>query len=378
MSVIPMVPIMPEIFRAYGSVPHANFWIPALMTIPGFCTALLSPIAGYIGDRAGSKWLIAACLVAYVLFGVAPLMIQDFHTIIATRIGVGIAQTGVLVISIAMISQQFHGAMRERWLALQAGAAIGSTVILLPLSGFLASSDIGWRGSFLLFLMGIPLAIFLIAQRVRPAASETQDDSISQTIPWRWLLGQCVITCLTGVIFFSTQFQLGLALSTLGISDTATIGMLSALAAAGVVIGTILFMPVKRLLGTALLPCELLLSGVGLLVIWQFQTVPVFVVFAFITMIACGMMLPTLITVVAAGLPNAVRGRGLGLWNSAFTLAQFIGSAFIGAVLAQPGWTVLDAFGILGLGAIGLSLLLGIMPSVSGGGRSVATGALAD
>jgi sugar phosphate permease len=130
------------------------------------------------------------------------------------------------------------------------------------------------------------------------------------------------------------------------------------LAVAGVVVGSLLFSTVKQYLGATILPLEFLVCGVTLLAMWRFQTVPVLVTLAFINMIACGMMLPTLVTNVAAGLPDALRGRGLGLWNSAFVLAQFLSSSIIAAVLATSGRTVLDAFAMLGALALVIAALL--------------------
>ena len=356
MSALALVPIMPELFRTFGALPNATFWLPALLTIPGLCCALLSPLAGYIGDKIGLKWPIVIFLALYALFGSAPFFLNDFATIFATRVGLGICQVGVLVLSIAMIGHEFEGQARDRWLAIQAAAATTSSIVLLPLSGFLAGSRAGWHGSFLIFLLAGGLALFVAFQPSRSTAAGAAahgDDSIP--MPWMWLLRQCAITCVSGLFFFAAQFQLGLALSTVGVKDPQTIGVLSALAAAGVVAGSLLFMPVKQRLGTALLPIVLMVSGLTLLAMWNFQTIPALVGFAFVNMVACGMMLPALVTTVAAGLPDAIRGRGLGLWNSAFVLAQFLSSALVSVVLARPGSTVLDAFGLLGVLAIALA-----------------------
>lgn len=367
MAAIVLVPIMPEIFRAYGSVPNANFWLPALVTIPGFCSALLSPLAGYLGDRIALKWPIIISLLLYAGFGSAPFFFPAFTSVLVTRIGMGVAQVGALVFSIAMISRQFAEQERDRWLALQAAAATSSSIVFLPLSGIVADSSLGWRASFLIFLVAIALALSIAVLRVaRRVAPREDHGTAGLTLPWAWLLGQCVITCISGVFFFSAQLQLGLALASVGIKDTASIGMLSALAAAGVVLGSFLFAAAKRRFGAWLLPLELVVCGVTLFLMWQFQTVHALVGLAFVNMVACGMMLPTLVTSVASGLPDTVRGRGLGLWNSAFVLAQFVSSGFIGLVLSQPGATVLDGFGILSVPALALAAVVGLRVRKSG------------
>ena len=352
MSAIVMVPIMPDIFRVFGALPNANFWLPSLVTIPGFCAALLSPLAGYLGDKVGLRWPIIGALLLYALFGVAPFLTQDFHTVVASRIALGICQVGVLMFSLALIGQQFEGPARDKWLAVQAAAATSSAIVLLPISGFLAG-QLGWQGSFLIYSVASILALVFVFLPVRPVlrvAAHGEDGA--QGLPWRWLLTQCLLTCFGGVLVFGAQFQLGLAFATVGIKGASTIGVLSALAAAGVVVGSLSFMKAKQWLGDRLLMAEFVVCGITLIAMWQFQSVPGLLSFAFINMVACGALLPTLVTNVAAGLPDSVRGRGLGIWNSAFVMAQFLSSTYVGTVLSLPGRTVLDAFGLLGVAAL--------------------------
>src|SRR5664279_2380450 len=53
-----------------------------------------------------------------------------------------------------------------------------------------------------------------------------------------------------------------------------------------------------------------------------------------------------------SGRPDAVRGRGLGIWNSSFTFGQFLSAGFAGAVLGRPDATILDAFAWAGVAAL--------------------------
>lgn len=348
-----LVPILPELFKEFGGVRNASFWIPALVTIPGLCSAILSPLAGHFGDRIGAKWPIVICLCLYALIGMMPIVLHDFASILISRIGLGIVLVGVLMLSIVLIGQQFDGVARDRWLGMQAVAVTASGLVLLPASGFLAESTMGWRGSFLLFLSAFALALFLALQPVRSHRhAHSEAEGAPTGLPWRWLLGQCLVTIVVGVLLFSTQFQVGLALSTVGVRDVGTIGLLSGIAVVGLLLGSLSFMPARRLLGRAALGFEMAACGVTLLLMWQFQWVAALVVLAFINLFACGLMLPTLITTVAGGLPHHVRGRGMGVWNSAFTAAQFVSSALIGIVLGHRGATVLDAFGLLGVVAL--------------------------
>lgn len=356
MSAVVLVPILPELFRTYATMPNASFWVPALITIPGLCTALLSPLAGFLGDRLGLKWPIACSLILFSLFGAAPLFLSDFSLILVTRVGVGASQAVAVVLSIALIGQQFDGVEREKWLAIQTVAATSSSLVLLPLSGFLAQLFGGWHSSFFVFLSGFVLAIAVARLSIQVPKQPEATDKRNAAVPWAWLLTQCFVTLLVAVLFFAIQFQLGLALSALGVERPGVIGLLSGVAASGTMLGSALFVSAKRWLGVWLLPTELLISGVTLVLMTESVSVITLVSLAFLNMVACGLMLPTLITAVAVGLPEGVRGRGLGLWNSAFTFGQFLSAAIIGAVLARPSNNIFDAFALLGIGALVMAI----------------------
>ncbi|EHJ59884.1 hypothetical protein NSU_3134 [Novosphingobium pentaromativorans US6-1] len=358
MSAIVLVPIVPQLFQQFAGVKDANFWIPALVAVPGLCTALLSPLAGYLGDKIGLRWPIVISLCLFSLFGAMPLILNDFGTILASRIALGVSQVVALVLSIALIGQLYQGAPRDKWLAIQTVAATSSSLVVLPLSGFMAGTALGWHGSFLLFLSGLALAAAVAwhTRGIKTTAHTAASHTDAQT-PWAWLLCYCVLTLVVGVFFFTTQFQFGLALSTAGAKDSGQIGLLSAIAAVGIMLGSALFVQMKQLLGRLLLPCELLLCGITLTLMPQFPAIAPLVVLAFFNLMACGMMLPTLVTAVAERMPDEVRGRGLGLWNSSFTFGQFLSAAVVGMLLNRAGTSILDAFAVLGIVALTMSAI---------------------
>lgn len=352
MSAIVLVPILPKLLRVFGSMPEANLLVPALLTIPSLCTAVLSPVVGYLGDRFGLKGPIVWSLIIFSIFGAVPTFIDDFETIAVTRVVLGIAQSFSVVLSIALIGQQFEGRDRERWLSFQALAASSSSLLLLPLSGFLAQTALEWHGPFLIFLSTIALAIALARSSIHAPERQVAIVEPDVSLLSSWMVRQCLISVIVAVLIFAMQFQFGLALSTVGLNEPGFIGLLSAVAVFGSIVGSLMFVSANRVLKYWLLPTELLIVGITFLFMKAAGSVTPLVILAFVNNIACGLMLPTLVTPIAAGLPNSVRGRGLGLWNSSLTFGQFLSGGIIGLILSQKNVDIFDAFTILGTFAL--------------------------
>lgn len=350
-GVAAVAPVLPALMIAFQHVPNASFWVPALMTAPGLGAALLSPVMGMIGDRYGYRTPLILFCAFFALAGALPLILSDFTAIFLSRLFVGISLIGVVVLSTALIGEYFTGARRDRWLTTQTVVATGSTMVILPIAGFLGA-ELGWRGPFLMFLAALPLALAYAIYLKKPAGSGndlSNETAPWSALPWRWLGRFCLIVFGISVLIFTLQFQIGLALATIGVSDVAEIGMLSAIACIGVPLGATLFWKLGHLAFSTLLTGELIVAGTTLLILPFAASKETFVAIAFIHLVACGLMLPTLVTHLVKNLAGPVRARGIGIFQSGTMLGQFMSVGLIGVVLRRPGATVLDAFGILGL-----------------------------
>jgi MFS family permease len=353
LAVIGLAPGFSDIMIVFRDVPNAHFWVPALVGVTGLGAAIFSPFAGLIGDRFGRRLPLIGFCVLFSVAGLAPLVLDDFAPIFASRAIVGIAYMGVLVLSTAMIGDRFTGASRGRWLAAQAMVASSSALLILPLSGFLAGW-LGWRGPFWLFLAGLPLALayWLLFDREAAEVDTSHSQVAWSALPWRWLVGICLVSAFSGIFFYTVQLQIGLALAAVGVADAARIGLLSGIAIIGVPVGALLFVkladhPFARLMGL-----ELFVAGATLMMMRHAGDYRVFVLIAFIHLIACGMIVPTLLTHVNRHLEGAVRARGIGVWQAAFSAGNFLSVGACGLLMRRSGATILDAFWVVGLTAV--------------------------
>ncbi|MEH3106453.1 MAG: MFS transporter [Sphingomonas fennica] len=368
MGGIILAPVLPDLMAAFGHVPDHIFWVPALLAVPGLIAGLLSPLAGFAGDRWGRRTLLIAATLAYAVVGLLPLVLTDFAAIFVARMALGLTEAFILVLSTALIGDYFSGRDRNRWLSGQTITATAAALVLLPVGGLLGSA-LGWRGPFLAYGLALPLAVAL--WRLTWDMRSHGDAGVPapwSALPWAWLLRLCAISIFGSILFYAVQFQIGLGLSAIGLVDSGRIGIFSAVATLGVPVGALCFWRVSDQPFARLLAAELLLAGVTLVGLGQVHAIGPFVALAFLNLVACGLLLPTLLTTAARGLDAGVRGRGIGIWQACFSIGQFASVAVTAGVrIAWPGTSVLAAFSLLGWIALAVAAA-SLFVAVRGGG----------
>src|SRR3954464_596915 len=127
--------------------------------------------AGSLGDLLGRKKVF---LVAIALFTAASALCgaaQSPLWLILARGAQGIGGAGMFAVSLAIISQEFHG--RERGTAFGIwGATVGLAVAIGPLVGGALTTYVGWRW---IFFVNIPIGFACVAAGLREL-HETRDE----------------------------------------------------------------------------------------------------------------------------------------------------------------------------------------------------------
>jgi len=366
MGAVLLAPIMPRLFAQFQHMPNAGYWVPALLSVPALCIALTAPLIGILADRIGRRRLLMASMVVYSLFGVAPLVLDDFAAIMATRVVVGICEAVVMVCSTAMIGDLFTPAQRDRWLGNQAATASITAFFLFPLAGWLGET-LGWRGPFLMYASGLlflPGIVWLTWEsgddQVQTEPRDALPDlrHIQASLPWRHILTVCATTVIAGIMFYILQFQMANAMDSLGVASSAQTGLLLSLASLGVPAGAITFGLVKKYINVPrLLLIEFSLLAVGFYGMAQASHPGAFILPAIINQFGAGLLLPTLLTWVMQPLAFEVRGRGTGIWQSTFAGAQFLSTLSFSFVLARVGGNIQSALMVFSALAAGYVLV---------------------
>ncbi|MFJ9566383.1 MFS transporter [Streptomyces fuscichromogenes] len=351
-----IAPVLPKMQDHFASTPGARTLVPLALTVPALSLALLAPFAGVVVDRLGRRRLLLVATVLYALFGTAPLWIDSLGGIIASRALVGVAEAAIMTCCTTLIGDYYSGQRRVRYLALQTMCASASATVFFALGG--AAGAAGWRIPFWVYTVSLLLAPVLACTLPGPAvrtAAETAPAARSQRpFPWRQLAGVCTLTFFGAMVFYTVLAEMSYLLDDLGVENTGAVGLATAGASAATVAGAIAFARLKRSPGP-MLPAVLALCAVGFGVMSLAPGVPLLVVGAVINCLGTGMLLPALLTSALSRLDYEDRGRGTGLWTSAYFAGCFVCPLVLLAGESAVG-TLAHAVGLLGLAAAALAL----------------------
>jgi MFS family permease len=352
--------VLPQMGAAFHGVPHLDLMISMALTIPALTIAVFSWCTGWLADRVGKRRLLLGALAAYAVLGVAPMLLNDLGTIIIVRAGTGIAEGIIMTCSTALIGDLYPTGRREGLLSLQTACASAAAVIFAVLGGVLG--DMGWRMPFAVYaisILFIPAVLFLIPRGQDKTAASAQKSVMNGTgpsLPVGSLLGVCGLTLVLSTCFYVAQIQLPYLLNAIGTVAPSTVGLVSALANAAVVAGTLCFAFLLRrhplMVGGFL---SFLLLALGLAVVSQSSQYVPLCIGLVIASFAGGLALPTFLNGAMALLNPEQRGLGTGMWQSSFWCGQFFSPIL---VIAATGMTGSLSRAVMVFAAVSLVTLL--------------------
>lgn len=338
-----LAPVLPAMTTAFASTPGVEVLVPVVLTIPALAIALLAPFAGVVADRVGRKNLLVAAMVLYSLFGTAPLWLDSLGAIVASRVGVGVAEAAILTCCTTLITDYYSGKQRDKYLGMQVLVASLSATVFFGLGG--ALGNFGWRMPFWLYasaaLIAVPMAFGLWepAKGIRTAGRSP--------VPWRQIAVPSAVTLFGGVVFYALIVQLPYVLTDLGVANPGMIGAGTALASAATAAGAFSFRFVSDAGPARLLPVAFGLAAVGLVLVCFAGSVPAALIGAMVTSAGTGLLLPTLLTWAVSGLRLEQRGRGTGIWTGSLQFGQFFSPIALAVVASLLGGLPV-ALGVLG------------------------------
>ncbi|USX56698.1 MFS transporter [Lentzea sp. HUAS12] len=349
-----IAPVLPLMAQEFAATPGVAVLVPIVLTVPALMIGLVSPFAGVVVDRLGRVRLLIAAMVAYAIFGTAPLYLDGLGAIIGSRVLVGVCEAAIMTCCTTLIGDYWSGAKRNRYLGLQATVAAVSATLFLLLGGLLGAS--GWRTPFWMYFVSLALVIPLARSLWAPTPSAVQRTRL-EPVPWRGLLAPCGVTFLGGIVFYALIVQLSYVLDAAGVTSTGVIGLISAVMSIATAIGGAVFGRLAGLGRRKLLVGEFLLAATGLVVVAASGSVPMITAGAVLTGLGTGALLPTLLTWALDLLDFVHRGRGTGLWTGTLFVGQFISPLVIAGMTAAAGG-LRPALAILGAASAVLAATL--------------------
>ena len=367
MAIVLLAPVIPNLMAEFSGVPGHEYWVPMILTVPALCVAFLCPFAGILGDYFGRRRLLLFSFLLYAVVGVAPVFLTDLTHILISRIGVGVAEALIYVLSTTMIADYYSGAARDRWLAGQTAFASMSALLFFNLGGILGEHS--WRTPF--WAYGAALVMFALVVKFtwEPSGDNPADEAEAaphnlswEGFPWKTMAMIVAITVYGSVFFYTVQIQAPSGLAELGLTSPSQRGFLTSIASIGVPLGTYIYSRLgERVAVARLLLVEFALLALGFLLMAKGGSVTGFLIGCFINQVGAGLLLPTLLVWSMSILSFEIRGRGTGFWQSAFAFGQFL-SPLVVTVAGQKFGGLLGAFGVLsaaGLGGVVVALVAG-------------------
>lgn len=380
MAIVSLVPNLPQLFRQFGGVPQASLWVPMVLTLPSLCIALLSPLAGWCADRWGRRPVLLLSLLLFAGIGVLPFWMNALPAVLLTRLAVGLAEAGILTCQNALLGDYFQGSERQRWLGWQSILSPVLAASMVLAGGWLGS--IGWQWPFLLYLLGVPVLLWALwclpepprgAPSAPAAATGGAGGTADHAFPWRAGLPVMAVTVSASVLYFVQAVQLGRAFGEQGIASPAEIGVYVTLASLGVMLGGWVFtrlppLGLPRMLALILLCYAVGWAGMGLASTPQWALVA-----SWVAQFGNGLAIPALIGWSLGRFGLAQRGRGMGLWGSAFFAGTFLSPPLVAVAVDLAGGAFLRGLVLLAGLCLLLALPLGLMRARPGpGGQPLA------
>lgn len=354
-----IAPVLPQMTDAFAGTPGVDVLVPVVLTVPALMIGLMAPFAGVVADRLDRKRLLIVAMVAYTVFGTAPLYLPSLGAIIASRVLVGVCEAAIMTCCTTLIADYWSGPRRSRYLGVQTLVSALSATVFLGLGGVLGGA--GWRTPFWLYAVAVLLALPMARLLWQPAAERVP--GVRPTpVPWRLLLAPCLVTLVGGIIFYALIVQLSFVLTDNGVTSTATIGGISAIMSIATAAGSVAFARLSGRTPRTLLPAAFGCSAVGLWVVAGASSAAGITVGAVLTGFGTGLTLPTLLTWAVNRLRFEQRGRGTGRWTGTLFIGQFLSPLIIAAVGAGVGG-LQPALGVLaGVAAVLAVVVLFVVP----------------
>ncbi len=336
MAIVSLFPAIPKLFAQFGGLPNAAWLVPMIVTIPALMVALTSPFAGALADRIGRRRTFQCGMLLYVLAGMVPVVVDDLNVIVASRAVLGIAEAFVVTVSSALIGDYF-GEQRHRWVAWVGVSISIAGTVLIAAGGALA--DIGWRGPFCIYAAAIPGLIMAFLFIDEPAVLQRREDTTLKRLgyPVRQALLIGTVTLITSILYYAEPLHIAQVLTDRGAGSATHVGIIQSATSIAFIFGAIAYrrlhhLPITRHLGIAAA-----FVGVGQIVIGLGQGYGTVAIGATIQQFGAGIVIPSLLAWGQAILPAEQRGRGLGIWVTAFFAGTFLCPPLVTAISQASG-----------------------------------------
>lgn len=332
-----IAPILPEMVQQLHLDPGLA---GNLVSVHCLTIALFSPLLGILADRFGRLRVLVPSLILYALFGMAGAFMDSLGPLLVTRGLLGAASGGIAAASLGLLGSMYHQA-RAQALG-YATSTLTLTGIVFPLLGGLVGA-INWRFAFLLYGLGLPLALLASLILKQPKQARAIPKLIGNQLAkvlghpqtWRLLL----IISLTSVAMFAVVIYAPLYLKrTIGAGALVNGIVLASRALGAAVVSAVGSRRLAQSLGSkAAMAIGFALMAVTLVTIPFLDQLYWILLTAILFGVGFGIVLPILYDSLANRAPKEVGSSVLAVGTGVSFLGQFLSPVILGPVLVFGG-----------------------------------------
>lgn len=241
MSNVAIITALPHLKDYFTNIDNIEFLARMMITLPSLAIAFLAPFIGHIVHKFGKYNSAIVALFLFALFGSAGLYLADLHMILLSRLLLGIAIATLMIVSTSLVGDYFTGDARHKFMGIQSAFISFGGVIFVLGGGIL--TDINWRYSFAIYLIGFLLIPFVVAFLKEKDVQKFDEVEIDFN---KSLTGIYILAFVLMVLFYTLPTQMPfLMINEFGASSTLT-GAIISLAFVSHGLGALSFSKLKQ------------------------------------------------------------------------------------------------------------------------------------
>ncbi|MCB2061624.1 MAG: MFS transporter [Novosphingobium sp.] len=359
-----IAPVMPEISTEFARYPNSGVLVRLMMSALSAAMIFGALVTGILAERIGQLRLLLMLLVLYAVSGAGIFLLDNLYAMVGFRIVQGVANAGMGVLAIALITTRIPSDRRDRWLGFfSVTGAVGVLLLMLAVG---AIANFGWRYVFLMFLLALPvglLVLFTLPSAGSPSevATDPVAKATSTDTPW----GLMVFGLACGSIVTTITMYLPYHVADVGHGSPETVAMLMVVGAGMSALTAFSFGWIRaRLSALQTFVAGFAVTATGLVLVVAAHDLPLLYAGMAVNGAGLGVIVPNMFSATAATALPEHRARMLGFVRAAF---------YAGPLVAQPvfEWFMLNWGAGASILAIAAACMLALAISVVG--RSIFT-----
>lgn len=332
-----------------------------VVTVHSLGIALVSPFAGRLLDRFGTRVPLAAGLLVYGVAGGAGALLDSYPALIVTRLVFGAGASFVFAGTTVALLSLYQGRAKDRAMGWRSTAtSLGG--VLWPLAAG-AVGGISWHLPFAIYLIAIPLGIatvLILPKHAAPAGGQAGKPmgAVALLRRHRVLLAWYGLQFLSSLLLYALMVFLPQQLAAAGVTSPMLVSLYTVAMSAVMSLIGLGYAPLRERLGERTLlhvAVALWVVSFALLAVTS-QPVLLFLV-PVLFGIGQGVFFPVVTVLIGEGVPEAVRGQATSLSGTATFAGQFVSPLLVGPLLAATGFEA-GFFLVAGVPALALAALL--------------------